>query len=324
MNTSTGSHVHGSTITLLNEKISTHEVVRIFRNYLCFFCVPGTNNRPKEKQSRKTTKRRKQIGTKNMKLLYLHISPFTVCSQENILWKAGHRLCVPKQTIRRHSADRIPTIRYSKQSNTLRGEAVLCNGRANLTHAHRPHHTRRWSVIFPFAPFVFLTFPRLISIPGDGLTRTRLSKFPFSFTLSSSRGCRPLLHTHHSIWTLHSHAICCPILRSEPSISTTYFHSSIRTLQFPPSIQASVPIQTLDTCTHPSIWTLQLPPIYYARPSIWTLQFPSSVKRPRFNLDPPVQAISFAHASIRALQYPIRILAVFFFGGAKFRSARPN
>jgi hypothetical protein len=107
VNTSTGSHVHGSTITLLNEKISTHEVVRIFRNYLCFFCVPGTNNRPKEKQSRKTTKRRKQIGTKNMKLLYLHISPFTVCSQENILWKAGHRLCVPKQTIRRHSADRI-------------------------------------------------------------------------------------------------------------------------------------------------------------------------------------------------------------------------
>jgi len=206
-------------------------------------------------------------------------------------------------TLRRQN---IPTIRYSKQSNTLRGEAVLCNGRANLTHAHRPHHTRRWSVIFPFAPFVFLTFPRLISIPGDGLTRTRLSKFPFSFTLSSSRGCRPLLHTHHSIWTLHSHAICCPILRSEPSISTTYFHSSIRTLQFPPSIQAYVPIQILDTCTHPSIWTLQ---------------FPSSVKRPRFNLDPPVQAISFAHASIRALQYPIRILAVFFFWGTKFRSA---
>jgi hypothetical protein len=128
------------------------------RNYFVS-CVPGTNNRPKEKQSRKTTKRRKQIGTKNMKLLYLHISPFTVCSQENILWKAGHRLCVPKQTIRRHSADRIPTIRYSKQSSTLRGEAVLCNGRANLTHAHRPHHTRRWSVVFPFAPSSFSHSP---------------------------------------------------------------------------------------------------------------------------------------------------------------------
>lgn len=166
-----------------------------------------------------------------------------------------------------------------------------------------PTHTDPTTLVggvssFP-SPLRLSRIPRLISLPGDGLTRTRLSRFSFSFTLSSSRGCRPILHTHHLIWTLHSHAICCPILRSEPSISTNYFHSSIRTLQFPPSIQAYVPIQTLDTCTHPSIWTLQ---------------FPSNVKRPRFNLDPPVQAISFAHASIRALQYPIRILAVFFFG----------
>jgi hypothetical protein len=174
-----------------------------------------------------------------------------------------------------------------------------------------PTHTDPTTLVggvssFP-SPLRLSHIPRLISLPGDGLTRTHLSKFPFSFTLSSSRGCRPILHTHHSIWTLHSHAICCPILRSEPSISTNYFQSSIRTLQFPPSIQAYVPIQTLDTCTHPSIWTLQ---------------FPSNVKRPRFNLDPPVQAISFAHASIRALQYPIRILAVFCFGGGEISLRR--
>lgn len=168
---------------------------------------------------------------------------------------------------------------------------MLCNGRANLTHAHRPHHTRRWSVIFPFAPFVFLTFPRLISLPGDGLTRTRLSKFPFSFTLSSSRGCRPILHTHHSIWTLHSHAICCPILRSEPSISTNYFHSSIRTLHsrrlFRPMFQSRSSTRAPIHQSGPFNYRQSITPVHQSGPSsslhlsnahalIWTLQFKPS------------------------------------------------
>lgn len=117
----------------------------------------------------------------------------------------------------------------------------------NLTHAHRPTALVGGVSSFP-SPLRLSHIPRLISLQGDGLTLTRLSKFPFSFTLSSSRGCRPVLHTHYSIWTLHSHPICCPVLRSEPSISTTYFHSSIRTLHscrlFRPMFQSrpSIPV----------------------------------------------------------------------------------
>jgi hypothetical protein len=249
-----------------------------------------------------------------MKLLYLRISPFTVAPKKTFSGKlaiASASRNNDPTTLRRQNPHN-PLLK-TKQHTARRGDAV--QRACNLTHAHRPTALVGGASSFP-SPLRLSHIPRLISIKGDGLTRSRLSKFPFSFTLSSSRGCRPILHTHH--FNLDP---SFPLLL-HPSIGTLHFNELLPFFNpdppFPPSIQAYVPIQTLYTCTHPSIWTLQLPPIYYARPSIWTLQFPSTGKRPRFNLDPPVQAIGFAHASIcalhffchaaiRTLQYPIRI-----------------
>ncbi len=122
-------------------------------------CVPGTNNRPKEKQNRKTTKRRKQIGTKSMKLLYLHISQFTVAPKKNILWKAGHRLCVSKQRSDDTPQTESPQSVIRKQSKTPRGEAVLCATGVQSHPRTQAHRTRRWSIVFPFAPSSFSHSP---------------------------------------------------------------------------------------------------------------------------------------------------------------------
>ncbi len=140
----------------------------------------------------------------------------------------------------------------------------------NLTQAHRPTALVSGVLSFP-SPLRLSHIPRLISLQGDGLTRTCLSRSPFSFTLSSSRGCRSILHTHHSIWTLHFHPICWPILRSEPSISTNYFHSSIRTLHsrrlFRPMFQSRPSIPAPIHQSGPSNYRQSITPVHQSGPS---------------------------------------------------------
>jgi len=255
-----------------------------------------------------------------MKLLYLRISPFTVAPKKTFSGKlaiASASRNNDPTTLRRQNPHN-PLLK-TKQHTARRGDAV--QRACNLTHAHRPTALVGGASSFP-SPLRLSHIPRLISIQGDGLTRSRLSKFPFSFTLSSSRGCRPILHTHHSIWTLHYH--CCPILRSEPSISTNYFHSSIRTLHsrrlFRPMFQSRPSIPAPIHQSGPSNHRQSITPVHQSGPSsslhpenahalIWTLQFKPSAL-PMLQSAP---SISSAHASIRALQYPIRILAVVFF-----------
>lgn len=167
MNTSTGSLVQGSTINLFDEKFSTHEVVRIFKKLPLFRVFQEqTIDRRRNKTERQQKDNKKKKTNWNKEYEAPLLTYFTVhrCSRENILWKAGHRLGVPKQR-----SDETPQTE-SPQSVT-QNKATQCAARrwcaarrccATGVQSHpgtQAHRTRRWSLVFPFAPFVFITFP---------------------------------------------------------------------------------------------------------------------------------------------------------------------
>ncbi len=162
MNTSTGSLRHGSTIILFDEKFSTHEVVRIFKKLPLFRVFQEqTIDRRRNKTERQQKDNKKKKTNWNKEYEAPLRTYFTVhrCSQENILWKAGHRLCVPKQ--RSDDTPQTESPQSVTQNKVTHCAARRCCATGVQSHPRtQAHRTRRWSIVFPFVQSVSPSFDR--------------------------------------------------------------------------------------------------------------------------------------------------------------------